>query len=308
MQVGNFLGTKQKRTYGVICYQGDFYNNLGDEIQSLAAIQYMHKIDYFIPIDQINTFRQSFFDRFSKKTKVILNGYYTCYSDRWPPSENIEPLLISFHISDYEYPGYRPAIESILSPPSLKYLERQQPIGCRDLVTMHRLQERGIDAYFSGCLTLTCKPKSLKKEDHICIVDVECDIMKLLNQIPEDLINNIRFRTHVLENAGKYSKSQRFSLAEKLLQEYESAALVITSRLHCALPCLAFGTPVLFILPKEDLSRLPGLVELLHSFSGEDIEKGNFKFSFESPNPNPGNIKHLVKRLRSECSSFINGT
>ncbi|WP_264821067.1 polysaccharide pyruvyl transferase family protein [Acinetobacter schindleri] len=32
-----------------------------------------------------------------------------------------------------------------------------------------------------------------------------------------------------------------------MLEKYSTAKLVITSRIHCALPCLAMGTPVIYI-------------------------------------------------------------
>jgi hypothetical protein len=39
----------------------------------------------------------------------------------------------------------------------------------------------------------------------------------------------------------------RWQRALERLKLYSEASLVITSRLHCALPCVAFGTPVLFL-------------------------------------------------------------
>jgi exopolysaccharide biosynthesis predicted pyruvyltransferase EpsI len=41
----------------------------------------------------------------------------------------------------------------------------------------------------------------------------------------------------------------RLRKAIQLLRTYATAKSVITTRLHCALPCLAIGTPVLFIAP-----------------------------------------------------------
>ena len=34
-------------------------------------------------------------------------------------------------------------------------LKKYEPIGCRDLKTTDKLKNKGIDAYFSGCLTTT---------------------------------------------------------------------------------------------------------------------------------------------------------
>jgi exopolysaccharide biosynthesis predicted pyruvyltransferase EpsI len=48
------------------------------------------------------------------------------------------------------------------------------------------------------------------------------------------------------------SNSKKLLEAKKILKRYQDAKYVITSRLHCALPCLAFGIPVLFLLPKME--------------------------------------------------------
>ena len=41
-------------------------------------------------------------------------------------------------------------------------------------------------------------------------------------------------------------QNKRFNIAKKLLDKYSKAKLVITSRLHGALPCLALNTPFIF--------------------------------------------------------------
>ena len=46
-------------------------------------------------------------------------------------------------------------VESLLTDESLDYLSSHEPIGCRDIHTVNFLKEHNIDAYFSGCLTLT---------------------------------------------------------------------------------------------------------------------------------------------------------
>ena len=53
--------------------------------------------------------------------------------------------------------------------------------------------------------------------------------------------------THGLQKGVGLSYHERRKAAMVLSDRYRSAALVITNRLHCALPCLAFGTPCLFI-------------------------------------------------------------
>ena len=44
------------------------------------------------------------------------------------------------------------------------------------------------------------------------------------------------------------SQESLFKRTEDLLNKYASSQYVVTSRIHCALPCVGVGTPVLFTL------------------------------------------------------------
>ena len=75
--------------------------------------------------------------------------------------------------------------------------------------------------------------------DRVYINDV-CD--ELLARIPSKLKKNAYYRSHVI-----YGHAVSEEEALNVYQEYkEHATLVITSRLHCAIPCLAMGIPVIF--------------------------------------------------------------
>ena len=50
-----------------------------------------------------------------------------------------------------------------------------------------------------------------------------------------------------------------------MLEKYSKAKLVITTRIHGALPCLAFHTPVILINQIYDYYRFPGIYELLNT-------------------------------------------
>src|SRR5690606_35429742 len=62
----------------------------------------------------------------------------------------------------------------MLSEKGIAYLKKHEPIGCRDQFTADTLKAKGIDAYFSGCLTLTLdtyKVDDSERGDDIYIVD-----------------------------------------------------------------------------------------------------------------------------------------
>lgn len=81
--------------------------------------------------------------------------------------------------------------------------------------------------------------------------------------------------TYIQQETEYYVKGfkddyERLAEAERLVQLYSRAQYVLTSRIHCALPCLGVGTPVYFAI-KDNLDfisscRFGGLIELFNVF------------------------------------------
>ena len=146
---------------GVLVYSALGGNvNIGDYIQSLAALQYMGDgVDYYINREQLDEFNE-------ENVKLIMNGWFTHEPNHWPPSSFISPLFVSFHINSLSK-------KQLLSEAGLNYFKLHEPIGCRDLDTTQLLKEKGINAFFSGCLTLTLGKKytSDKRTEKIYFVD-----------------------------------------------------------------------------------------------------------------------------------------
>jgi len=109
----------------------------------------------------------------------------------------------------------------------------------------------------------------------------------------------------------------RFSRAEACLQRYAQARLVVTSRIHCALPCLAMGTPVIFLNAFDnvvDTCRFDGLLDLFNRV--DYTSDGQPTTNFGEPCPLDGmrppvNLtRHveLADKLRASCRGFIERT
>ena len=105
-------------------------------------------------------------------------------------------------------------------------------------------------------------------------------------------------------------------MAENLLNKYARAKLVITSRIHCALPCLALGTPVIFINGFDsfvDSCRFDGILELFNRID-VDSKTGNFSANFDLPGKinDQTTVKNFEKHhdlanpLKQQCNDFIN--
>jgi len=264
----SIAGSRSK--FGLLVYNGT--DNLGDEIQSLAAKQFLPKVDYLLDRDALQlTPAQA-----DEDIKVIMNGWFFKEHGSWPPPAQIKPLLTSFHLT----PGVRSVI---LSDAGIAYLKRQPPIGARDLFTLDLLRKAGVRSFFSACLTLTLqRPPVSRNEDLI-----------VLNDLRQEAIGYIRRRTDknvMLTWHSGYAPTDhevRSQRAEKLLRLYASAACVVTSRLHCALPCLAMGTPVLLIDVAPDQERFAGLNKFFLHIHESRFLKGEFAYDFDNPPPNP---------------------
>lgn len=74
-----------------------------------------------------------------------------------------------------------------------------------------------------------------------------------------------------------FSSAQRFQRAEDLLDRYQRARLVVTSRLHCALPCVAMGVPVVFLHPNVRDRRFTAISRYLRVFSLTEIPEVNWE-------------------------------
>ena len=153
---------------------------------------------------------------------------------------------------------------------TINYLKLHQPIGCRDLSTFKHLYKNGIKSYFSGCLTTTLdqdyKIFDNQRSNEIYFCDyrfgrfVEAD--KYIKQLKNYNFDNIKFTTHAFKKQSTHK--ERFEKAKDLIKKYSKARLVVTSRLHCAIPCLALETPVIFVTSKYDVARFDGLCDLLN--------------------------------------------
>lgn len=98
-----------------------------------------------------------------------------------------------------------------------------------------------------------------------------------------DTIMNAEYITHEsIEFSDKFPSDELLlNEAERLVKKYARAKLVVTSRIHCALPCLGLETPVIYIDGNNNFQsscRLGGLKEL---FNVLKWEKGHLKSCFD---------------------------
>jgi len=250
-----------KVRYGLLCFRGTL--NLGDEIQSLAVAQFLPRVDDFLDREKLDEYS-------GDPIRLIVNGWYMHQPGSWPPAPQIVPLLTSIHISQEISPQnvHKSSPGSaMLRGDGLDYFKKHGPVGARDQNTVRLLTDAGVDSYFSGCMTFTLPSYlGLRTEDVYC-VDIDDEVFLRLKE-------SARFDLHRLSHwEFDDERLHRFAKAAALLDHYKRARLVVTGRLHCALPCLAFGTPVVFVESAPDRYRFDGLRELLHCVPRDSLAR-----------------------------------
>lgn len=126
----------------------------------------------------------------------------------------------------------------------LDWLRRSPwPVGARDPLTQERLAREGIATEMVGCATLTL-PRYDGPRRGVVSVDFDGPGVRLQHAIPRTL-----------------TLAEQWDHAARLLERYRTSEAVYTSRLHVALPCLAFGTPVW--IAKPEVRGFPGRFSLL---------------------------------------------
>lgn len=225
--------------------------NIGDFIQLFA----IHKIYkemgikeediIYVNINYINTYDGEY----------IILPININLSSNWivnilPLPRKIIPVFIGL--------SYFSAIE--LGDDIIEYLKRYSPIGCRDEATLRLMEKYNIPAFLLGCVTFSLprfeKKKNVKK-DKIYMVDepdyVEDIIPEYIKEDCEIIKQSHIYSSNIVKNEGE-------KMAEKILFEYaENAKLVISSRLHCIVPCVALGVPVIALV--ENCSERYSFVE-----------------------------------------------
>lgn len=279
--------------------------NIGDDIQAYAAARYLPSIDYYIDREYISDFKSDG----NEPVAVIMNAWYMWRKWNWPPSRCIVPHIVGFHYTDHKLGGTpgTPLKYEALEGVGGDYLRAHGPIGCRDYFTMEQLKGMGIDAYFSGCPTLTLPkmPKREAEKEYVCIVDVEESVKKRLLEILRDTEYEVRVMTHLRTRDPSLSWEERKRIVEDLLITYRNAKYVITKRLHCALPCLSQETPVLVIRDKTDDIRFSPYRDWLPCITVKDFLNGDYTYDFNHPLTNKPDYIATRDALEKSITNFV---
>lgn len=287
--------------YGLLYYKDT--DNIGDDIQSYAQSRFLPRIDYMIDREKIEQFIPN------KKEYVctIMNAWYIHDKYNFNFSPYIYPLWISMFFKRFPYEdGITYGID-YLNENVISDLKKYSPVGARDIHTKKIFDDLKIDNYFSGCMTLTLEkfPK-IKKSDYIVTVGLKDEEIGYIQSKTKREVKIVKQDVPY----GSFSNEtweQRKERVEELLKLYQGAHMVITTKLHCSLPCLALETPVLLLYDKsfpENEDRIGTYLEYLNHINREELKNTNINFNM--PKKNPKKYLELRENLIKKCKTFIN--
>lgn len=259
--------------YGIITHNyGEYAKvsreyNVGDTIQTLA----MEKIYKKMGIEEreicyINLIDLKEYDG----EYVLLPMYSVALGINFAPlplSNKIIPIFISSHIAIPE-----------LDQEQVEYLKSYAPIGCRDEYTLNTMRKYRIPAYLSGCMTVVFeKRKVTPKKAKIYLVDIP---KTLKNYIPEEIWKYSEEITHMIPLPDKAMNQDEarnlYEQSKNILSMYkQKATLVISSKLHVLVPCIAMGIPV--IAAFDNIShRFSWLDKYIKLYTPDEFDKINW--------------------------------
>ena len=270
--------------------------NIGDDIQTYAQRRFLPQVDYWVDRESLNTFVPDAEERVA----MIMNAWFMYSPQNWPPTPYILPLFVSTHFSQYHVQWLKTAEKKYEF--ARQYLVQNAPIGCRDASTMEHLRKLGIEAYFSGCLTLTLPEfPDVQPEDVICLVDVPAQVEEYVRSKGYQ----VRVMTHQQDTLRSKSIRERMEQAESCLKQYQSARCVITTRLHCALPSTGLQTPVLVLYSDSYEERFRALKDFFHTTDIQTFLDGAWDAFLECPQSKGTQYLPYREKLIRTCSDFV---
>ena len=307
--------------HGVLRYS--YSNNIGDEMQSIAAERFLPRVDLTVERDRLHWYK------YAGPLRVLFNGWFTrpAFPACWPPPPNIRPVFVSW---------YAVIPDALINERTAPYFKPFEPIGCRSLPTIRCFEKFGVTAYHSGCLTLTLPESLAARTDDIYIVDADPALVEKV--VPSSVRARAKHLSH-LTPTGQLTSStgwsafdfylkvwnrvdrnmtrmrahrerllvrrheQRMAMARERLAIYARAKLVITGLLHCSMPCLALGTPVVLLKPDlNDNPRFDGLKELVR-YRSSGAEK--LDVDWEKPEPNDEAYRTFARQLEQTVRAAL---
>lgn len=272
-------------------------DNLGDDLLTLAASRLLPRVDMALDIDRLDAPLPDLEP--DDRVVTLLCGKVLAQPIHWPPERHIAPVMVGAHFSREDVWGIPMAD---LDGAGLAYLQVLAPLGCRDEVSVALMESMHLPCQLTACVTLTLDRVKIPREEREGVIccDVPEDVLHALeNALPAEDVQSV---THQMDDPSQ-DYHQRMEAAQAMLDRYARAKYVVTRRLHCAMACVAIGTPALLLYHAdyEDVTRFAPMSALVRTQPVdkflEDVRAGRFG----SPWPDHA----LVYRWRDELRKTV---
>jgi hypothetical protein len=243
---------------------GFYTSNLGDNAQTIAARQLFEGLGV-APSDIASIDRDTLATYDGPPVRLLMNGVFK--AENLPAPPQVQPIFLGFM-----------ALEDAILP-HLEWLARHAPIGCRDPQTAGILQAHGVEAFVSGCVTLTLPRRTSEPaaDKTLIVYGTGAGVLPaaILGEVPRRILETAEFISHRhVETEYPLSPARRqFNerFERMLLDRYRhEATLVLTPLLHVASPCLALGVPVVLFRSDHD-SRFGHIAGLTTVYTLADL-------------------------------------
>ena len=240
--------------------------NAGDDIQSLALARLLRL--WRVPFGRYerNTLR---FDGEPTPGLVFLTGWYSHAAD-WPPSalpDGCVPVFLGYHDHVSRKNGRLDELRQLA-------LASPYAIGCRDRATVEVFREAGVPAgrlRVSRCVTLLSPWKRRTERKPLAVDIPEACVPGLRRVAPGEW----RIRSHHIPEDVAGDPAARRQFVRARANDIREASVVVTTRLHAALPAVAMGIPVVLVVGGNVPSRLRDYLSLFRCVSSEVLASGS---------------------------------
>ena len=252
-----------------LCDHGSTSINLGDYLQFIVIDGLYKKMG--IPDSAVYHLKSGEIADYEGEELLLPLNFITTifvHNNKINFSKNIIPVFLGLSLSNMKE---KLNIEKFFSiKENRDFFVKYGPVGCRDEYTYRIFKKNDIPAYLNGCLTATIPHR--KKRPVLGKVFFADTPERLLQYIPENLFDNCEFVSQQAQFTAleliDYEKIFQY-VKERYRRYEEEASLVVTSRLHVAVPCTAMGIPVIFAKDYID-TRFSWLERLLPLYSIND--------------------------------------
>lgn len=257
--------------------------NLGDAMQSLA-IQNLYT-QMGVKENEIIRIPRSKLGTYTGEYVILpINAMFSGFAkgiDVFDFSEKIKPVFLGLAIRG-----------DSLSPHDIEFLRRYEPIGCRDEYTFRIIQKYNIVSWLNGCITLTFPKRKPAKGKKLICVDISDSLIKYLPQGQERV-----FLSHI-------EKAQDINMENYVNERYqyykEEAALMVTGRLHCAVPCIAAGIPTIVAKTSYE-TNFSWVEKWVHLYQEDEFDSIEWKVSSI-------NLEHEKKMILDNAMQILRNT